>query len=184
MRKFLDLIYFGCYYVLVLEDKVIDAILHPLFRSFAKLMEKIPCVNNRCQRVFNMTFVEYSESIINNMRHDEFMRSMHDLYIGMLLGPLFILFGANIRLIIWHLCGKSYDVLHLNKTGELLFVFGFPILMGFLMPSILYWNNDRDKIIIKKYKKKPQKEHYKALLAFIGSYVIMIFLFCQLHWHL
>ena len=184
MRKFLDLIYFGCYYVLVLEDKVIDAILHPLFRSFAKLMGKIPCVNKRCQRVFNMTFVEYSESIINNMGRDEFMRSMHDLYIGMLLGPLFILFGANIRLIIWHLCGKSYDVLHLNKTGELLFVFGFPILMGFLMPNILYWKNDRDKIIIKKYKKKPQKEHYKALLAFIGSYVIMIFLFCQLHWYL
>ena len=49
------------------------------------------------------------------------------------------------------------------------------------------WNSvvyDRDKKIIKKYKKKPQKEHYKALLAFIGSYVIMIFLFSQLHWHL
>lgn len=184
MRKFLDLIYFGCYYVIVLEDRVIDAINRPLLLFFAKIIGQIPYFNKKSLRVFNMTFVEYCESIMNNNNHVEFMRSMHDLYIGMLLGPLFILFGANIRLIIWHLCGKSYDVLHLDKTGELLFVFGFPILMGFLMPSILYWNNDRDKIIIKKYKKKPQKEHYKALLAFIGSYVIMIFLFCQLHWYL
>ena len=62
MRKFLDLIYFGCYYVIVLEDRALDAINRPLFRSFAKLMDKIPCVNKRCQRVFNMSIVEYSES--------------------------------------------------------------------------------------------------------------------------
>lgn len=185
MKKYIEQIYYGIYYINLYIDKSCGKVVFCFCRILGLLIFNVPKAK---KHLANMG--ETPENFINKHIRQEKNHAynapsgllMHHVSQSILFFYMLILF--DIILIIQLVAGYNF-LFAFVKKGQAFFWIAYMIMTVITYRCVyhIYWKNDRHKKIIRSYKRKSNKQKQKAIKNFWITLISIIVITFVLLWY-
>ena len=178
MKFFFDKIYFGCYYLYLLTNKSDTILVYPFVYIIAWLFSRIPYVKKKFEEQGKTWDQSLKESLSSTKQYfDNENYGMGHFWTGGILGPMVALFWGDLLILIYTVFGEDIGFYKFNKeTGWYTTI--FIVAAIFISFCFAFGGDERNRKIVKRYRRKPKSEQRKAfaLFCFIYIFVFAVFL--------
>ncbi len=181
MKDFFDKLYFGGYYMYLLTNVSVEYIVFKPLKCLFMLLGKVSIVRNYFEENKGKAFEQHVEDSLTFTKDvfDKDLCNFGHFQTGRLFGPLMFFFWGNILMAIYTIFGEDIGFYKFNRSTYMTTGI-FLIVVVFVSFFWAFGGDERNRRVVKEYRKKPKKEQLKAFALFNIVYIIVIGVFIAL----
>lgn len=177
MKKYLELLYFGAYYLEWMGSRLARRLLNPILHwIIEEIPNLIPSIKKRLAKG-GYSPKENADNVIlyNNKLSEANVARTYEMGIGSSLTAFFLFAFFDVMIFLRSVFGSDWGFVKINRANGLAIMMVLAIVSG-ICTSVMIETIGKDKNV-RKFRKQSRKAHHKALAVFLGSCVTVLILF-------